>query len=368
MKRLESLDALRGFDMFFICGGSALLVAIANCFPESHAWQVIADNMGHVPWDGLRHHDTIFPLFLFIAGISFPFSLERQRERGFSSAKIYLRIIRRGLILVLLGLLYNGLLDFHWDTLRFCSVLSRIGLAWMFGALIFTSVKNVRIVAAVVIVILVGYWLCNILLIAPGAPEGADPLSKEWNIGCYTDRTILGAHCYRPEYDPEGLFSTIPAIGTALLGMLTGRFVKQSDAVISPHKKALYMFLAGVVFALIGWAWNFAYPINKALWSSSFVCAVAGYSLIMFALFYFIIDVLKWRGWDFFFVVIGMNSITIYLAQRFAFFNGAFHKIFDGTVSLFSESCQPIASNVCFIIVWWLFLYFLYKKKIFLRV
>lgn len=368
MKRLESLDALRGFDMFFICGGAALLVAIANCFPESHFWQVIADNMEHVPWDGLRHHDTIFPLFLFIAGISFPFSLERQQEKGKSRRSIYLRIIRRGLVLVLLGLLYNGLLNFHFDTLRFCSVLSRIGLAWMFGALIYTSVKDVRILAAIVVVLLVGYWLCNVLLIAPGAPAGADPLSKEWNIGCYIDHTLLGAHCYRPEYDPEGLFSTIPAIGTALLGMLTGRFVKLSDKRCPPYRKALFLFLAGVAFAVLGWAWNFIYPINKALWSSSFVCAVAGYSLVMFALFYFIIDVLKWRGWDFFFVVIGMNSITIYLAQRFAFFDGATHRLFDGTVALFSESVQPVVWNVCYIIVWWLFLYFLYKKKVFLKV
>ena len=366
--RLESLDALRGFDMFFICGGSALLVAIANLFPDSHVWQAIADNMEHVPWDGLRHHDTIFPLFLFIAGVSFPFSLERQREKGTSTPRIFLRIVRRGLTLVFLGLLYNGLLDFHWDTLRFCSVLSRIGLAWMFGAIIYTAVKDVRLVVAIVAVLLVGYWICNILLIAPGAPVGADPLSKEWNIGCYIDRTILGAHCYRPEYDPEGLFSTLPAIGTALLGMLTGRFVRRDDADISPRRKALCMFLAGIGFALLGWAWGVVYPINKALWSSSFVCAVAGYSLIMFALFYFIIDVLKWRGWDFFFVVIGMNSITIYLAQRFALFEGISHKLFDGTVRLFAEPYGSVVEIVGYIAVWWLFLLFLYKKKVFLKV
>ena len=171
MKRLESLDALRGFDMFFISGGAALIVAIAKLFPDNGAWQVISDHMEHVPWDGLRHHDTIFPLFLFIAGISWPFSLANQLERGKSKADIYKKIVRRGLMLVFLGLLYNGLLDFHWSTVRFCSVLSRIGLAWMFAALIYTSVKDLKKIIAILLVILVGYWLCNILLVAPGAPE-----------------------------------------------------------------------------------------------------------------------------------------------------------------------------------------------------
>lgn len=368
MKRLESLDALRGFDMFFISGGAALIVAIAKLFPDNGAWQVISDHMEHVPWDGLRHHDTIFPLFLFIAGISWPFSLANQLERGKSKADIYKKIVRRGLMLVFLGLLYNGLLDFHWSTVRFCSVLSRIGLAWMFAALIYTSVKDLKKIIAILLVILVGYWLCNILLVAPGAPEGADPLSKEGNIGCWLDRVILGVHCYRPEYDPEGLFSTVPAIGTALLGMLTGRFVKLDDNLFSRRKKALYIALAGVAFALIGWGWNFFYPINKALWSSSFVCAVAGYSLLMFALFYYIIDVLNWRHWDFFFVVIGMNSITIYLARRFAFFNGVQHALFDGLVNQFPEMYQPIVAECSFIAVQWIFLYFLYKHKVFLKV
>ena len=368
MKRLESLDALRGFDMLFISGGAALLVALAHCFPESSVWQVIAEHMDHVEWDGLRHHDTIFPLFLFIAGISWPFSLAAQLERGKSKSSIYLKVVKRGLTLFLWGVIYSGLLDFHWDTVRLCSVLGRIGLAWMFGALIYTSVKDWRKIAGILVFLLVGYYLCNILLVAPDAP-GADPLSREGNIGCYLDRTLLGAHCYRPGiYDPEGLFSTIPAIGTALMGMLTGHFVKTDFTNITPSRKALYIALAGVACAVLGWAWNFVYPINKALWSSSFVLAVAGYSLIMFALFYYIIDVLNWRKWDFFFVVIGMNSITIYLTRRFGFFDGVHHKVFDGFVGLFPEMWQPVMNNVTYILVWWLFLLFLYRKKVFLRV
>ena len=138
-KRLESLDALRGFDMFFITGGATLLTAIAALFPDSAVWQAIARHMNHVPWDGLVHHDTLFPLFLFIAGISFPLSLQKQKEKGKSMTSIYLKILRRGLVLVLLGLICSGLLKFEFETLRWPSVLGRIGLAWMFAAFIFTT-------------------------------------------------------------------------------------------------------------------------------------------------------------------------------------------------------------------------------------
>lgn len=365
--RLESLDALRGFDMFFITGGASLLAVLATFFPDSAVWQTVAAQMNHVPWDGLVHHDTIFPLFLFIAGISYPFSLAKQRERGASNTKIYCKVVRRGLMLVLLGLVCNGLLRFEFDTLRWPSVLARIGLAWMFAAIVYTSLYKRRwIVVAIVPLILVSYWLVSAFVHVPGVAPEIDPLTREGNIACYIDRTLLGAHCYRPDYDPEGILSTVPAICTALLGMLTGTFVRST--VVSPKRKALLLFAAGVAFSLIGWAWNFVYPINKALWSSSFVVAVAGYSLIMFALFYYIIDVRGLHRWDFYFKVIGMNSITVFMAPRFIDFSFMNHRLFDGVYSLFPENLEPLCSTLGYMLVLWMFLYFLYKQKIFLRV
>ena len=363
-KRLESLDALRGFDMLFIMGLATLISHICCLFPGGDQFW-LARQMGHVPWHGWTHHDTIFPLFLFIAGISFPFSLNKQLENGKSIQDIYLKIIRRGLMLVFLGLVYNNLMKFEFDTLRFCSVLSRIGLGWMFGALIFTSVKSNRIRAAIIAGILLGYWLITILIPAPDA-NGADVFSKQGNIACYLDRVILGRHCYRPEYDPEGLFSTIPAIATALLGMLSGELVRKEN--LSGNQKVLYLATAGIIMALIGWAWNFIYPINKALWSSSFVCAVAGYSLLMFALFYYIIDIKGWRKWAKFFVVIGMNSITIYLAQRFFPFWEPQHRLLDGIINLFPDVLHQVMVELTYILTCWAFLYFLYKHKIFFKV
>ena len=364
--RLESLDALRGFDMFFISGGATLLTAIAAFFPDSTVWQTIAKNMEHVPWDGLLHHDTIFPLFLFIAGISFPFSLQKQKEKGKSMTSIYLKILRRGLLLVLLGMIYGGLLNFQFETQRWPSVLGRIGLAWMFAAFIFTATgKKLWPKVAVIPVILIGYWLVSAFVHAPGVDPSIDPLTREGNIACYIDRTLLGAHCYRPDYDPEGLLSTVPAICTAMLGMLTGVFVQRNKPT---NKSALVIFGAGVVCAILGAAWNIIYPINKALWSSSFVLAVAGYSLIMFALFYYIIDVRGWKKWDLYFKVIGMNSILIYMAPRFIDFSKLNHRLFDDVFSLIPEEYYAVSETIGYMLVLWLFMYFMYRQKIFLKV
>ena len=367
MKRLESLDALRGFDMFFIMGGAGLIVSIANCFPESTFWHTIATQMNHVEWKGLRHHDTIFPLFLFIAGISFPFSLERQRSAGKSTREIYAKILRRGITLVLLGMIYNNLLTLNFNEVRFCSVLGRIGVAWMFAAMIYTITKKHTLQCGITAGILVTYWLIMALIPAPDYPD-ADIFSKEGSIACYIDRIILGAsHMYKPIYEPEGLLSNIPAIATALIGMMSGAWIKEKQR-MSGTKKALVLVAAGIVLALIGWAWSHVFPINKALWSSSFVCAVAGYSLIMLALFYYIIDVRGWRKWAHAFVVIGMNSITIYMAQRFIAFGTTSHRLLDGLASILPEQAGAIVYHTGYILICWLFLYFLYKKKVFLRI
>lgn len=351
--------------MLFIMGGAGLLAALAQWMP-CDLTETLAEQMSHVEWDGLRHHDTIFPLFLFIAGISFPFSLQKQLEKGKSMTSIYLKIVRRGLMLVLLGIVYGGLLNFNFDTQRIPSVLGRIGLAWMFAALIFTATgRKLWPKVAVVPVILIAYWLVSAFVHAPDVSPSVEPLTREGNIACYIDRTLLGAHCYRPDYDPEGLFSTIPAICTAMLGMLTGLFVQRSKPT---SRTALALLVAGIVFALAGAAWNVIYPINKALWSSSFVLAVAGYSLVMFALFYYVIEVLGWRKWSLFFTVIGMNSITIYLGQRFINFSYTSERLFSGLVKLMPDNSQAFFTQLAYIAVCWLFLYFLYRKRVFLKV
>lgn len=364
-RRLLSLDTLRGFDMFFIMGGSGLIAALAVWFPGAFT-EALSTQMGHVAWDGLRHHDTIFPLFLFIAGISFPFSLAKQRAQGSTSAAIYRKIITRGIVLVLLGFLYNGLLNLHFEHFRFASVLARIGLGWMFAALLFV---NFRVVTRVWIAaaILVGYWLFMMYVPVPGVNEGPLTYAGNW-IGCI-DRVIFPQHLLSPgEFDPEGVLSTVPAIVTAMLGMFTGEYIKMEKKGLTDNRKVVNLIIAGIVLLVVGLVWAQVFPINKKLWTSSFVCVVGAYSVLMFALFYYIIDVRGWKRWTLFFKVIGMNSITIYLAQRFISFSYTNDKIFGGFVGIMPESVQPFVESLGYVALCWAFLYFLYRKRIFLKV
>lgn len=228
-ERLLSLDALRGFDMLFIMGFSGLIAAICALWP-SPLTDAVARQMGHVSWNGLTQHDTIFPLFLFIAGVSFPFSLAKQRVVGVSERRILFKVIRRGVTLVILGMVYNGLLRFDFASLRMASVLGRIGLAWMFAALLYMYC-GLRTRIAFAAVVLIGYSLLICLVVAPDAPDGSDPLSVTGNIAGWVDRQWLPGTLACGSFDPEGLLSTLPAIVSALFGMFTGEFLLRKRAV-----------------------------------------------------------------------------------------------------------------------------------------
>lgn len=364
-ERLQSLDALRGFDMFFIMGLAALIVQICSLFPGgSDCW--LATQMGHASWNGFRHHDTIFPLFLFLAGVSFPFSYAKQVANGSSRGRIYFKIIKRAVLLILLGLVYNGLFKLDFEHLRFFSVLGRIGLAWMLAAILFINTKPLTR-GIICVVILVGYWL---LLKIP-APDviGADPLSRDGNIVGYIDRTLFKeGHIYYGNFDPEGLLSALPAVVTALLGMFAGELVRLPDEKVSGNRKSLYMAIAAVVMLGIGLLWNKVFPCNKALWNSTFVLYAGSYSAAMFALFYYLIDVRGWRKWTLPFTVVGMNSLTIYLGQKIISFSGINRFFLSGVVDLVPDQWGKVIYAVGYVFWCWLFLYFLYKKKVFLKV
>ena len=363
-QRLLSLDALRGFDMLFIMGFAGLVTALCKLCPgEFSDWMTA--QMGHADWNGFFHHDTIFPLFLFIAGISFPFSLAKQREKGMSERSIYLKVIRRGLTLVALGFVYSGLFKLDFATLRLPSVLGRIGLAWMFAALLFVNF-NVRTRAVIAAAILLGYGLLLQFVAAPDG-GGAGPLTLEGNIVGYVDRIVMPSHLLGGRgFDPEGLLSTLPAIVTAMLGMFTGEFVRRGD--IRGGRKTLWMAAAAAALLAAGLAFSGVLPVNKKLWSSTFVCVVGAYSLGMFALFYYLIDVRGWRRWTLFFRVVGLNSITIYLAQRIVGFGRISDFFLGGIASKCPEAVAAVISSAGYVAVCWLFLYFLYRKNVFLKV
>ena len=382
MKRLQSLDALRGFDMFWIVGGGGIFEGLASLT----GWAPLVwweGQLHHVPWHGFTFEDMIFPLFLFIAGISFPFSMTKRLENGVSKKSIHQQIFRRGLMLVLFGLIYNSLLSFSFmnvgsasetgfisfdlSKMRFASVLARIGLAWMFAALIFvnTNKRNVRI--AWCAGLLVFYWLLLAFVPAFDNP-GAARFSMEGNFTSYFDRMFLPGRLYKGIHDPEGWLGVIPATATAMLGMFTGWFVMWRKEGLTELRRTGYMAVAGVVLVLLGLLWDMAFPINKNLWTSSFVCFVGGLSLLLFSLFYLVIDVWGYRKWAFFFTVIGMNSITIYMAQRMIRFSYTSDFLFKGIIGWFPEAWTPFLGSCASVAVGWAFLYFLYRQKIFLKV
>jgi len=364
-KRLHSLDALRGFDMFWIMGGEGIFIALAAIT----GWPVfewMAGQLEHVEWHGFVFYDMIFPLFLFIAGISFPFSLRKRMEKGEPRRLIYRHVIFRGLILVVLGIIYNNGIRFNLESLRYGSVLGRIGLAWMFAALIFMNTKlTLRII--IFWSILIVYWL--LFMIFPAHDLGSsDIYSQEGNFASHIDRIIMPGRLYLGNHDPEGIMSTLPAICTALLGMFTGEFLLAGRFSNSPSRRVIIMASAAVVLMITGKVWDIFFPINKNLWSSSFVCWVGGLSLLLFTLFYLVIDVWNFRKWAFFFVVIGMNPITIYLANRIINFRSAARFFFGGFSQVLPEQWTPFVEAFGVTAVGWVFLYILYRKKMFLKV
>lgn len=214
-----------------------------------------------------------------------------------------------------LGLVYNGLFNLDFATLRLPSVLGRIGLAWMFAAMLFIRF-GIRTRIAIAAGILVGYGLLLQFVAAPDA-AGAGPLTEAGNIVGYIDRTIMPAHLYGNRgFDPEGLLSTLPAIVTAMLGMFTGESSAAPRSRSPGSRKALRMAAGAAVLLVLALCLDPLQPVNKKLWTPAFVFAAGAYSLGMFALFYYIIDVRQWRRWSYFFQVIGLNSITIYMLQR----------------------------------------------------
>lgn len=362
-QRLYSLDALRGFDMFWIMGAEEIFHGLAKA-TGSPFWKTIALQFTHPDWNGFHFYDLIFPLFLFMAGVATPYSVGRELEKGKTRQQLLMRVIKRGLILVLLGLIYNNGLHLRpFSDIRYCSVLGRIGVAYMFANIIYLYTKE-RGQIIWFCFLLIGYWLLLKFTSAPGFPRG--DLTMEGNFASYIDRSILPGKLYLGIHDPEGLFSTIPAIGTGLLGIFAGNILKNSP--LSQQKKTLRLVMIGVIFLVLAQLWNLDFPINKNLWTSSFVLHVGGISLLLLALFYYVIDVLGYVRWSFFFRIIGMNSILIYMSGRFIDWEYSTNGFFQWFGQLIGDPFNIVIMAICYVMVKWAFLYFMYKKKVFLRV
>jgi len=346
-------------------GLAPLLVSICRLLPGGdNCW--VATQMDHVAWNGLAIMDMVFPLFLFIAGLSFPFSYAKQVSRGRTPWQIHRKVLVRALVLAALGVVYNGFFDLQFPQ-RYASVLGRIGVAWMLAALLQMHLKTLpRALTAAGI--LAGYGLLITFVGAPDAPAGADPLSQEGCLNGYIDRLLLPGRLHNGNFDPEGLLGILPATVTAMLGMLTGEFIRLDEGKVSGKKKTLLMLLAAGILACAGLLWSTVLPLNKKLWTSSFVLVVGGISLAAFALVYYIVEVKGRTRWTFFFRVIGMNSITIYLLQRIVPLERVSGFFLSGTAALLPGGWGEVLLAAGYLAVSWLLLYFLWKKKVFLKV
>ena len=362
--RLYSLDALRGFDMFWIIGAEEIFHKMAE-IKSNNFWHGLSNQFIHPQWNGFVFYDVIFPLFLFLSGIATPFSIGKQLAKGKNRTDLLKRVIKRGIILVLLGIIYNNGLEIKSiEEIRFGSVLGRIGLAYMFANIIYLY-ANQRNQILWFFSLLIGFWGLIIFFSAPGFLAG--DLSIEGNIVSYLDRMIMPGKLFLGIHDPEGLFSTIPAISTALLGIYTGNIL--INTAVNKRKQTTFKLIT-ISFLLIIAAqiWNLFFPINKNLWTSSFVLQCGGISMLLMAVFYYLIDVLEYNKWAFIFKIIGMNSILIYMSSLFINWSYTTNSLFKWLFHLIGEPYDSVIYVFCLLTVQWMFLYLLYRKKIFLRV
>jgi len=303
--RLTSLDVFRG-------------IAIAGMILVNKA--SVADQvypaLDHAPWNGWTFADLVFPFFLFIVGVAMAFSFAKYTEGDNKPTKqLYLRILRRSAILFILGLLLNGFWNYDFSTIRFMGVLQRISVAYLLASLaVLTLPKKGQ--WALAAVLLIGYWLAMSFVPVPG--YGAGVLTRDGNLGAYIDRLIIGtAHLYKGDKynslgDPEGLFSTLPAVVSVLIGYFTGEWLRKQP---ERSRTSINMVIAGLSCLVVGEVWNFWFPINKKLWTSSYVLFTAGIALMLLAACYELIDVRKRREWGRPFEILGMNAILIFVAS-----------------------------------------------------
>jgi len=358
--RIVSIDALRGFDMFWIIGGEELVTRFANLWKGTLA-QKVEQQLSHVEWEGFHFEDLIFPLFLFIVGLVLPFAISRRLQQGRSRARIFVHIIKRAAILILLGLILNGLLRFNWPRMRWPGVLQRIGLCYFLAALLVLCTKW-RTQAIVTAAVLLLYWAAMMLIPVPG--YGAGVLTKEGCLSSYIDQKLIPGVLYYKYGDNEGVLSTLPAACTALLGALAGHWLCSNR---SGNRKAIGLAAAGIVSLLVGYLWGMVFPIIKLVWTSSYVLYAAGWSMLLLALFYWIIDVKGCRKWAFFFSVIGMNPITIYFLRGFVDFDSIAEFFFAG-LARYAGPLNPVILPAAVLAVEWLFLWFLFRRRIFFKV
>jgi predicted acyltransferase len=416
-QRVMSVDVLRGIDMFWIIGADSLVYALSRMV-QTPATRFLARQLDHAEWEGFHFYDLIFPLFLFIVGVSLVFSLARKKKAG--RGAMIAQIARRSVLLFLLGIFYSGGLSSAWPNVRLMGVLNRIALAYLFSALLFIFFKP-RVLAAISLGLLGACWALltfvpirnvqltkielarqaersgdvntSMLLRSDGnfsavkdspAWAGAERIfygcgdwvrgkyDRGYNVADHFDFRFLPGRKYDIFFDPEGLLSTIPAVATCLFGVFAGLLLISRS--ISDTRKVLYLIGSGLAAMALGWLWHLQIPVIKKIWTPSYALVAGGYSAILLGIFYLLVDVWKARKWCRPFMWIGMNSIALYLASNMV---GGFRKLAlrlaGGDVSAFLDAWiekgfgEMTVALVGLLLAFWL-ARFLFGRKIFLRI
>ncbi len=366
-ERLQSLDVFRGITV-------AAMILVNN--PGD--WSNVYTPLLHAPWHGCTPTDLIFPFFLFSVGVSIPLAYQAKKKSGFTGS-LFFRIVKRTSIIFSLGLLLSLFPKFNFETVRIPGVLQRISIVFCACALLYLSTSwlfQLRLF----IVLLVGYYLLMTLVPVPGV--GAANLNPETNLAAWLDHTLLNGHLWKQSktWDPEGILSTVPAIATGISGMLVGVLITSLQA---NSERVNWLFFAGAALIVLGLIWSLAFPINKSLWTSSYVLYTSGIAMQFLAFFYWLIDVLGYKKWSLPFVWFGVNALAAFVASGLLVkilvrieipTNEASHISVWSFIykSLFASWLSPTNASLSFALLWVAFfgilLRTLYKKKIIIKV
>ena len=355
--RLMALDALRGFDMFWIIGGSEIFTGLAKSVGGPFNFMV--PQFEHVRWEGLHFFDLIWPLFMFIVGVSIPLSIEKRKAQGESKQSLYFHAVKRSVVLFILGMIaQGGLLQWDLTKLRPCySVLHGIAAGYLIAFIVVVELKP-KMQGIVMAIFLLAYWAIVMLVPVPGV--GAGVLTPEGNVATWFDQMVLG----RFHYGENTWFLSYPAFASSvLLGVIAGHLIRQP---VSQNKKVMSLLIAGVVCTGLGLLWSLIFPIIKLMWTSSFVLVGGGFGFVMLALFYWIIEVKKYQKWSFFFAVIGMNSIVAYMAMMLFSFS-QISNIFIGSILSRVGLWDDFISATASFGVLWLILLWMYRTRTFVK-
>lgn len=364
--RLMSLDVFRGITI--------ALMIVVNTPGNREAYPML----DHAEWNGLTFADLVFPFFLFIVGVSIVFSLSKRLAEGRVEGQVG-KIAKRALIIYAFGMLLNAIPNWHPSTIRILGVLQRIAICYFFGSLLFIK-TSLRAQIGIAVAALVGYWLAMTYIPVPG--YGAGILTREGSLASWLDRVVLGAHTYRQgPYDPEGILSTVPSLVTTLMGVFAGLWLRAQRA---PLDKVKALAAAGLGSLALGWLWGQAFPVNKALWTSSYVLVTGGLALWLLAACYWLVELKAVKAWGRPFEVFGLNGIAAYLLPIFLLKFLVLYKVpVAGAAepeqlrvivcdALFGGWLSPLNASAAFAFgyaaLWMGFFWLLYRRRIFFKI